>query len=263
MIDRRSFLGRGATCATALTSVSVSNAKPSRPGPSSVTGYDYRLPRFENRVRLLFQGDSITDMKWGRNQKDRNHYLGHSYVYLIAARLGMDMPEVQLDFYNRGMSGHKVSDLKNRWQKDTIDLKPDWLSILVGVNDVSRGERSTLDFRKWEEDYRFLLARSQKENPNLRIVLMDPFVLRMTRLSADDVWKRWRGEIDKLGEIVNRLAREFKAVHIETQKIFDQAAHEVSPEHWIWDGVHPLPQGHELIARNWLQAVSGATNKEA
>ena len=263
MIDRRSFLGRGATCATALTAVSASSAKASRPGSLSVAGYDYRLPKFKKGTRLLFQGDSITDMKWGRNQKDRNHYLGHSYVYLIAARLGVDMPESQLDVYNRGKSGHKVSDLKNRWEKDAVDLRPDWLSILVGVNDVSRGERSTLDFRKWEEDYRFLVDRSREENPNLGIVLMDPFVLRMTRLSADDVWKRWRGEIEKLGEIVNRLAREFKAVHVETQKIFDQAAEEVSREHWIWDGVHPLPQGHELIARNWLQAVSEATNKEA
>ena len=90
---------------------------------------------------------------------------------------------------------------------------------------------------------------------------MDPFILRMTRLSPEDVWKSWRGEIDKLGEIVRRLADEFGGIHVETQKIFDQAAEEVSPEHWIWDGVHPLPQGHELIARNWLQAVSQATNK--
>ena len=80
-------------------------------------------------------------------------------------------------------------------------------------------------------------------------------------LFAGNVWKHWRGEIDKLGEIVRRSADEFKAIHVETQKIFDQAAEVVSPEHWIWDGVHPLPQGHELIARNWLQAVSQATNK--
>ena len=69
-------------------------------------------------------------MKWGRNQKDRNHYLGHSYVYLIAARLGVDLPLAQLDIYNRGMSGHKVADLRGRWQKDAIDMKPDLLSIL-------------------------------------------------------------------------------------------------------------------------------------
>ena len=262
MIDRRSFINCSATCATSLVAASSAKAKEPETGVSSVNGYDYRRPKFRSGSRLLFQGDSITDMKWGRNQKDRNHYLGHSYVYLIAARLGVDMPEAGLDFYNRGMSGHKVSDLKARWQKDAIDMKPDWLSILVGVNDVSRGERSTLDFQKWEEDYRFIVDHSRKVNPNLRIVLMDPFVLRITRLSADDVWKRWRGEIDKLGEIVSRLAQEFKAVHIETQKIFDQAAEEVSCEHWIWDGVHPLPQGHELIARNWLQAVTEATNKE-
>ena len=90
---------------------------------------------------------------------------------------------------------------------------------------------------------------------------MDPFILRMTRLSPEDDWNRWRGEIDKLGEIVRRLANESKAINVETQKIFDQAAEEVSPDHWIWDGVHPLPQGHELIARNWLQALSQATNK--
>ena len=70
------------------------------------------------------------------------------------------------------------------------------------------------------------------------------------------------GEIEKLGKIVTRLAKDFNAVHIDTQKIFDQVAEQVSLSHWIWDGVHPLPQGHELIARNWLQAVSKATNKK-
>ena len=72
---------------------------------------------------------------------------------------------------------------------------------------------------------------------------MDPFVLRMTRLSSDDQWRYWRGEIDKLGQIVYRMAKDFDAVHIETQKIFDQAARYALPQHWIWDGVHPLPPG--------------------
>ena len=80
-------------------------------------------------------------MKWGRNQADRNHYLGHSYVFLIAGRLGMDMPKAKLEFFNRGISGNKVSDLKARWQKDAINLKPDLLSILVGTNDVGMGFR--------------------------------------------------------------------------------------------------------------------------
>lgn len=261
MINRRSFINRGATCATALTAVTASNAKQSLAPGSSAGAYNHLVPKFKKGSRFLFQGDSITDMKWGRNQADRNHYLGHSYVFLIAARLGVDIPESEIEFFNRGVSGNKVSDLRKRWQKDAVEMRPDWLSILVGVNDISRGGRSSLNFDKWEEDYRFILDRSCKANPKLRIVLMDPFILRMTRLSPEDVWKRWRGEIDKLGEIVRRLANEFKAIHVETQKIFDQAAEEVSPDHWIWDGVHPLPQGHELIARNWLQAVSQATNK--
>ena len=226
-----------------------------------VNGFTYELPKFKNGARLLFQGDSITDMNWGRNQKDRNHYLGHSYVFLLASRLGVDMAEANLEFFNRGVSGNKVSDLRKRWHKDAIEMNPDWLSILVGVNDVSQGRGQPIDLKKWEGDYRHILNESRKINPELNIVLMDPFVLRMTRLSSDDQWKYWGGEIDKLGQIVAQMAKDFDAVHIETQKIFDQAARNASPQHWIWDGVHPLPQGHELIARNWLQAVAKATNK--
>ena len=224
--------------------------------------YHNDLPVFKDRTRLLFQGDSITVRKWGRNQKDRNHYLGHSYVFLLASRLGVDMAKTKLEFFNRGVSGNKVSDLRKRWQKDAIDIDPDWLSILVGVNDVSQGRGKPVDLKKWEEDYRYILNQSRAANPKLRIILMDPFVLRMTRLNSDPQWNHWRGEIDKLGRIVSRLAKDFRAVHIETQKIFDRAARQTSPEHWIWDGVHPLPQGHELIARNWLQAVSENSNKK-
>ena len=262
MIDRRSFINHGVTCATALAAASASSAEEARSGPSSVAGYDYRLPKFRKGSRLLFQGDSITDMKWGRNQKDRNHYLGHSYVYLIAARLGVDLPEAHLEFFNRGISGNKVGDLRKRWRKDAVEMEPDWLSVLVGINDVSRSGPDEVPLEQWEEDYRFILDLSRKANPSLGIVLLDPFVLRMTRLSREDVWKRWRGETEKLGRVVSRLAKDYGAVHLKTQEVFDEAVRKVSPEHWIWDGVHPLPQGHELIARNWLQAVSEATNKE-
>ncbi|MEK6233998.1 MAG: twin-arginine translocation signal domain-containing protein, partial [Planctomycetales bacterium] len=117
MLDRRHFLKAGAVATGTAACTAVQTAE-ARDAPAEVEGYNYRLPKFKTGSRLLFQGDSITDMKWGRNQKDRNHYLGHSYVYLIAARLGVDLPAAKLDFYNRGMSGHKVADLKSRWQKD-------------------------------------------------------------------------------------------------------------------------------------------------
>ena len=252
MNDRRNFLKTGT--AIALTA-GCSSASAQNTNPSGVSGYQYRLPKFAKGSRLLFQGDSITDMKWGRNEKDRNHYLGHSYVYLIASRLGVDMPEAQLDIYNRGMSGHKVGDLRKRWQKDALDMKPDLLSILVGVNDVGRN-LDGVNIEAWEADYRYLLESSRKANPNLRLVLLDPFVLASGRLEKADSFKKWRDQVERLIPIVTSLAKDYDAVHIETQKIFDAAAKSASPEQWIWDGVHPLPQGHELIARNWIKEVS-------
>ena len=262
-MNRRDFITRGIMSSGTFGIVGSSLANQYKFGSQNQMSYHYQLPKFKAGARFLFQGDSITDMQWGRNQQDRNHYLGHSYCFLIASRLGVDMPKAKLEFFNRGISGNKVSDLRKRWQKDAVDINPDWLSILIGVNDVTRGGTNTLNFNKWEEDYRFILDRSQAKNPNVRIVLLDPFVLQVARLSVGEVWRHWRGTIDQLGEIVERIATDYGAVHIQTQKIFDQAAQKVSPQHWIWDGVHPLPQGHELIARNWLQAVTKATNKEA
>jgi len=251
-LNRRNFLKAGAASTGAAAVCSPAQAQELPKKPPGVGGYDYQLPSFQKGSRLLFQGDSITDMKWGRNEKDRNHYLGHSYVYLIASRLGVDMPEAELDFYNRGMSGHKVGDLKARWQKDAIDMKPDLLSVLIGINDVSRG--GGID--SYEVDYRGVLTQSHEANAGLRLVLLDPFVLASGRLKDGEQWTKWRGEVDKMCAIVARLAKDFEAVHIKTQEVFDAAAEKVNPEQWIWDGVHPLPQGHELIARNWIQEVS-------
>src|SRR5665213_406766 len=85
---------------------------------------------------FLFQGDSITDGNRSRNM-DWNHVLGHGYAYLIAARLWFDLPHKGFHFFNRGVSGNTVTDLAARWDNDTIALKPDVLSILVGVNDTT------------------------------------------------------------------------------------------------------------------------------
>ena len=259
---RREIFASGLVTSGVLACLYISSLWGANHKSSFSNEHNSTLPKFKNGARLLFQGDSITDMKWGRNQKDRNHYLGHSYVFLLASRLGVDMAEANLEFFNRGVSGNKVSDLRKRWQKDAIEMNPDWLTVLIGVNDVSQGRGQPVDQKKWEQDYRHILNESRKANPKLQIVLMDPFVLRMTRLNSDAQWKYWRGEIENLGNIVAQLAKDFNAIHIETQKIFDQAAREMSPQDWIWDGVHPLPQGHELIARNWLQAVSNATNEK-
>jgi len=205
MLNRRTLLKGGLGAAGAATLCTNARARDSRANPSGVSGYDYRLPKFKTGSRILFQGDSITDMKWGRNQKDRNHYLGHSYVYLIAARLGVDMPEARLDIYTRGISGNKLADLRKRWQQDAIDMRPDILSILIGVNDVGRN-LDGVDTRTWETDYRFILDASRKANPDLRLVLLDPFVLPCGRLADQDAFRKWRDQVERLIPIVGRLA---------------------------------------------------------
>ena len=257
MFNRRTFIiSSGAVAAGAVALSSKIQAAETRANPSGVRGYDYRLPKFKPGTRLVFQGDSITDMNWGRNEADRNHYLGHSYVYLIASRLGVECAADKHNFFNRGVGSNSMPDLQQRWQKDSIDSKPDLLSVLFGVNDVNRMLAGVTP-KDWESDYRALLDASSKANPELKLVLLEPFVLPVGPLANPDTYKNWRGKIDLMTAIVARLAKDFNAVHIKTQAIFDAAAKAAPPDHWIWDGVHPLPQGHELIARNWLEQVSG------
>src|SRR5580693_2752855 len=95
------------------------------------------IAAFTPGARILFQGDSITDGNRGRSL-DPNHILGHGYAFIIAAKFGAAFPEANLEFFNRGVSGNTVLDLEKRWQKDTLDLRPDVLSILIGVNDRGR-----------------------------------------------------------------------------------------------------------------------------
>ncbi|MEC7861393.1 MAG: GDSL-type esterase/lipase family protein, partial [Verrucomicrobiota bacterium] len=131
------------------------------------------------------------------------------------------------------------------------------LSILIGVNDrkVKKGQTFLLD--QWESDYREILIKSRQANEKLRIVLLDPFVLKSGWwMNKGGEWDISRAQINKMGKIVSQLARDFNAIHVKTQEVFDAAAKVSGPEQWIWDGVHPLPQGHELIARNWLEQVS-------
>ena len=242
-----------------MLATTAANAEPSPSAAPGVGGYNYSPPAFRQGTRLLFQGDSITDMNWGRRESDRNHYLGHSYVFLLAARLGVEMPEAELDFYNRGNSGNKVVDLRRRWQTDAIDMKPDILTILVGTNDAGIGLRKPekkVTPEAFEADYRHILNASRKANPDLRLVLMDPFVLPTGPLKNPDSYRQRRVQTDAFRVIVAKLAREYDAVHVPLQDVFDAAAGTATPEHWMWDGVHPLPQGHEMIARHWLQEVS-------
>jgi lysophospholipase L1-like esterase len=205
-------------------------------------------PIFRKDARILFQGDSITDGNRGRSE-DPNHILGHGYVFIIAAKHGAAFPERNLTFLNRGVSGNKVTDLEKRWQKDTLDLKPDVLSILIGVND---NDRVPLD--QYEQIYDQLLTDTQTANPEIRLVLCEPFTLPVGGKKGEH-WEAWKAGIQQRQAIVARLAQKHHAALVHFQSAFDAACAKAPPEHWIWDGVHPTYSGHQIMADEWERAV--------
>jgi lysophospholipase L1-like esterase len=211
--------------------------------------------RLKNGAVILFQGDSITDGNRGRNE-DPNHIMGHGYAFSIASRIGADFPEKNYRFYNRGISGNKVTDLENRWQTDTIDLKPDVLSILVGVNDsasVVFTRPPVVSVEKYEETYNALLEQTKAAFPDILFVLFEPFILKVGK--AAENWEVYHTDIERRREVMKKLATKFNAVFIASQEVFNNACEKAPAEYWMWDGVHPTVAGHELLAREWLKQV--------
>lgn len=206
---------------------------------------------FGNQARILFQGDSITDGNRGRNA-DPNHILGHGYVFIIAAQHGAAFPDRNLTFMNRGVSGNKVTDLEKRWQKDTLDLKPDVLSILIGIND-----NASVPLDQYEKIYDQLLTDARAGNPNLRLVLGEPFLLRPTKKDGQQEVKPDAAmeTLQKRQAIVAKLAKKHDAALVRYQRLFDAACAKAPANYWIWDAVHPTYSGHQLMADEWLRTV--------
>jgi len=206
------------------------------------------LPGLPESPRILFQGDSITDGNRGRGA-DLNHVHGHGFVYLLAARIGAGAPGQNATFLNRGVSGHTVLDLAKRWPKDTLELKPDVLSVLIGVNDSSKGVAPEVFERTYDE----LLTAACAANPKLRLVLCEPFLGAAG--SAIDKSPGRRERLALLVPVVRLLAAKHGATLIDFQKIFDEAQRRAPSSYWIWDGVHPTTAGHQLMADEWERVV--------
>ena len=204
---------------------------------------------FTQNSRILFQGDSITDGNRGRSE-DPNHILGHGYAFIIAAKYGAQSPERKLVFMNRGVSGNKVTDLSARWKQDTLDLKPDILSILIGICDLG----VQVSAEKYEEGYDKLLADTVTALPNVKLVLGEPFALPVGGFKEG--WDARRAELKQRQQIVQKLASKYHAAVVHFQKVFEDACQRAPGEYWIWDGVHPTYSGHQLMADEWVRAVS-------
>ncbi len=192
----------------------------------------------ENSV-VLFQGDSITDCDRNLDNPDS---LGDGYVNLITRILLDRYSQYDLKFINRGISGDKIGDLQLRWDTDCINVKPDILSILIGVNDTLITPAG-----QFEEEYRMLLTQTTRAlNP--KIILCEPFLL----LGDDNAY---RDDLNPKIKIVHKLSEEFCTLLLPLDKIFRESCSLHPPEYWAPDGVHPTQAGHALIAKSWIEYV--------
>ncbi len=218
------------------------------------------------RGRVVFIGDSITDGNWGdgggakpsaeRNHWDRNHLFGSGYMYLCAAYYTSEFPEAEFVFFNRGISGNTLGDLAARWDEDVLALRPDVLSVLVGINDTGRhiGD-GAFDFEGWERAFRDLLDRAREQNPRLLIVLGTPFTSRPDYSEG----------VAGYAAAVRHVAADYGAICLPYDEMFENLRTEypaVPAAHWLWDGIHPTPAGHQRMARIWIEKVGLFREKE-
>ena len=209
--------------------------------------------------RILFQGDSITDAGRFRDYHDPFNRLGCGYPSLIAARMDLDHPG-EYEWFNRGVSGDRIVDIYARMQKDLLNLAPDCLSILVGVNDVWHGleaQRNGVNAEKFEKVYDWLLEEVKTIFPDIRIILLGAFALpggATVRQEQPERWETFSREVPLRAQAAQRLAEKHGAIYVPLQPAFDACCQKMLPEYWLFDGVHPTEAGHELIAREWLKA---------
>ena len=251
-ITRRSFLRNTGTVVGAAGLASMTSAcRTISAQGSSPAG---RAMIAKNDV-ILFQGDSITDMSRKRNAEatpNNEPALGTGYAAMAAMGLLVERPGDGLKIYNRGISGNKVYQLADRWQADCLDLKPNLLSILIGVNDLwhtlTGQYQGTLEI--YERDYRALLQRTKQALPEVKLVICEPFVLRCGAVNDT-----WFPQFDQYRAAAKRVAESYHATFVPFQTMFDEALKYSAPEHLAKDGVHPTPLGASLMAYQWLKAV--------
>ncbi len=252
-LSRRSFLKNAGigTAAIAGFPILTSSCSTNSTEQSSQKITDF----FSQDDVVLFQGDSITDA--GREKKNElansGRSFGSGYAYNIASWLLREMAGKELTIYNRGISGNKVCQLADRWNKDCLELKPNILSILIGVNDYWHFRNGKYDGTPevYEDDFRQLLNRTKEVLPDIKVIICQPFVL--TGTSAVD--ESWLEPFKPYQESAAKIAGEFGTTWVPFQTAFDKALEQAPAKYWAHDGVHPSMAGAQLMAETWLEAL--------
>jgi len=210
--------------------------------------------KLDKHSKLVMVGDSITD--GGRAQPDGEGLfgaLGTGYVSLIDSLLGAAYPALGVRIVNKGTSGNTVRDLEARWQADVLDQRPDWVSVMIGTNDVWRQFDSptrpeqAVSLEEYGQILDALIARTRPDVKGL--ILLTPFYIEPNRADA------MRARMDEYGAAVRAVAERHDALLVDTQASFDAALASCYPATLAWDRVHPSQTGHMILARAFLNAV--------
>jgi lysophospholipase L1-like esterase len=200
---------------------------------------------------ILFTGDSITDC--GRKRPvGQGAGLGDGYVALVDSLLAVSRPACRIRVLNTGISGNRIIDLDTRWQCDVLDHHPDWLSVMIGINDVWRqfdnaADPNQVTVERYEAGYRNLLEQTR---PPLRgLVLMTPYVIE------SDTAEPMRKSMEMYSEVVKRLAIDYHAVLVDVQAAFDRYLLHRSSQSLAEDRIHPNQTGHMIIAQAFVAAI--------
>ena len=206
---------------------------------------------------ILFQGDSITDAGRKKDSPTPNNAgaLGSGYAMIAGSGLLYEYADKNLKVYNKGISGNKVYQLAERWDKDALDLQPNVLSILVGVNDfwhtLTNNYKGTI--KTYTDDFKALLDRTKQKLPNVKLIIGEPYAV--TGIKSVD--EKWYPAFDEYRKAAREIADSYDAVFIPYQSIYDKAQKLAPGVYWTADGVHPTLAGAHLMAHAWLEAVKG------
>ena len=194
---------------------------------------------------FLFQGDSITDAE--RKREDVNNF-GYGYPNIVASKfLSENIGEYT--FINKGISGNRIVDLYARIKCDIINLKPDYMSILIGINDVWHeiSSQNGVDDEKFRKILSMLIEEVKEALPDLKIIMLEPFVLKGP--ATEENWQEFRSETELRAKSVKEVAEKYELSFVPLQDKFDELAKKAEPTYWLSDGVHPTAAGHGVIAK--------------
>ncbi len=212
--------------------------------------------KINKNSKLLFIGDSITDCGRAKpvGEGTWDECYGTGYVNLVRGLLAVDYPEHNIRVVNMGISGNKVRDLDARWETDVFDQNPDWLSIMIGINDVWRQFDKPLikEEHVYIDEYKKILdklvAKTLKKVSG--IVLMTPYFIEPRK---DDPM---RSMMDEYGEAVKEIADKYDTLFVDTQAAFDKLTEHIPTAAFAWDRVHPNVRGHMALAKAFMEAVT-------